>query len=66
LTADLHFHIPWFEWLRKVATEYDLVAVGGDLLDLENQQAMARQLIYLYEWMQDFVKPPVTRPKSSV
>ena len=59
LTADLHFHIPWFEWLREVASEYDLVAIGGDLLDLENQQGMARQLIYLYEWVQRCVKRPV-------
>ncbi len=58
LTADLHFHIPWFEWLREVATQYDLVAIGGDLLDLENRQGMARQLIYLYEWTQHFVKRP--------
>jgi Icc-related predicted phosphoesterase len=56
LTADLHFHIPWFEWLREAATDYDLVAIGGDLLDLESKQGMARQLIYLYEWAQHFVK----------
>jgi hypothetical protein len=58
LTADLHFHIPWFEWLREVATEYDLVAIGGDLLDLDSQQGMAPQLIYLYEWIQHFLKRP--------
>jgi Calcineurin-like phosphoesterase len=59
LTADLHFHVPWFEWVREVATEYDLVAIAGDLLDLENAQGMARQLVYLYEWTQYFVKRPV-------
>jgi Icc-related predicted phosphoesterase len=60
LTADLHFHIPWFEWLREVAPEYDLVAIGGDLLDIDNEQGMARQLIYLYEWIQHFVKRPTS------
>lgn len=58
LTADLHFHVPWFDWLREVAPEYDLVAIGGDLLDLDSQQGMAPQLIYLYEWIQHFLKRP--------
>ena len=24
LTADFHFHRPWFEWLLRVADRYDL------------------------------------------
>jgi Icc-related predicted phosphoesterase len=60
LTADLHFHIPWFDWLREIAPDYDLVAIGGDLLDLDSQQGMALQLIYLYEWVQYFLKRPTS------
>src|SRR5882762_7416070 len=32
--ADLHFSLKQFDWLLARAGEYDLIVIGGDLLDL--------------------------------
>lgn len=31
--ADLHYALPQFDWLLRVASRYDLVIIAGDLLD---------------------------------
>jgi calcineurin-like phosphoesterase family protein len=56
LTADFHFHRPWFEWLLRVADRYDLVCIAGDLLDMSHPEGLIPQLIYVYEWMQTLIK----------
>jgi hypothetical protein len=58
LTADLHFHRPWFEWILRVADRYDLVCVAGDLLNIYHPDGFVPQLIYVFEWVQQFVKLP--------
>lgn len=37
--ADLHYSLKQFDWVTTHAPNYDLVAIGGDLLDLETLQA---------------------------
>jgi len=59
LTADFHFHKPWFEWLLRVADRYDLICIAGDLLDMFHPEGVVPQLIYVYEWMQMLVKVQV-------
>jgi hypothetical protein len=56
LTADFHFHRPWFEWLLRVADRYDLICIAGDLLDVSHPTGVVPQLIYVYEWMQMLMK----------
>ena len=34
LTADLHSNQRWFRWLEERATDYDLICIAGDLLNL--------------------------------
>jgi Calcineurin-like phosphoesterase len=58
LTADLHYHRPWFEWLLRVADRFDLLCIAGDLLDINHPDGFVPQLIYLYEWTQLLVKLP--------
>jgi hypothetical protein len=58
LTADLHFHRPWFEWILRVADRYDLVCIAGDLLNIYHPEGFVPQLIYVYEWTQLLVKLP--------
>jgi Calcineurin-like phosphoesterase len=58
LTADLHYHRPWFEWILRVADRYDLLCIAGDLLDIHHPEGFVPQLIYLYEWTQLLVKLP--------
>jgi hypothetical protein len=59
LTADFHFHKPWFEWLLRVADRYDLICIAGDLLDMFHPAGVVPQLIYIYEWMQMLTKVQV-------
>ena len=54
LTADLHFHLPWFDWLYAEAENLDAVAVAGDMFDLSHRDGMLRQLIYFFQWLQLF------------
>jgi hypothetical protein len=56
LTADFHYHKPWFEWLLRVANRYDLICIAGDLLDIYHPDGLVPQLIYVYEWMQMLTK----------
>jgi Icc-related predicted phosphoesterase len=56
LTADLHFHRPWFDWLLHAADRYELICVAGDFLDIYRREGMAAQLIFLYEWVQAFTR----------
>ena len=32
--ADLHYSLKQFDWLLAHANEYDVAAIGGDLLDI--------------------------------
>src|SRR5215204_1800725 len=34
--ADLHYSLKQFDWLLAHANEYDVAAIGGDLLDLSS------------------------------
>ena len=56
LTADFHFHKPWFEWVLHVASRYDMICIAGDLLDMFHADGVVPQLIYTYEWMQMLMK----------
>jgi calcineurin-like phosphoesterase family protein len=58
LTADLHFHRPWFNWLLRAADRFELVCVAGDFLDMYRREGMVPQLIFLYEWAQAFARRP--------
>jgi Icc-related predicted phosphoesterase len=59
LTADLHFHWPWFEWLLVESERFDLVCIAGDLLDMNRPEGLLPQMIQVYEWMQRLAKRPV-------
>jgi Icc-related predicted phosphoesterase len=53
LTADLHFHRPWFDWLRSEAPFFDLICIAGDVFDLEHPAGLLPQMIFLYTWVSD-------------
>jgi hypothetical protein len=65
LTADFHFHKPWFEWLLRVADRYDLICIAGDLLDMFHPDGVVPQLIYVYEWMQMLTKSRFAREPAN-
>lgn len=42
--ADLHANDRWFEWLVSVSSQFDLVCIAGDLLDLNSHRAVGNQV----------------------
>jgi predicted phosphohydrolase len=58
LTADLHFHRPWFEWLLAEAPNFDLICVAGDLFSLEDPSGFIPQMVFLYDWISRFSRQP--------
>jgi predicted phosphodiesterase len=43
-TADLHFKEPWYRWLLDHQTEFDLICIAGDLLDMFSSVPLADQI----------------------
>ncbi len=43
LTADLHYRLPWFQWLIDQSPKYDLVCVAGDFLDIFHTEPRMNQ-----------------------
>jgi Icc-related predicted phosphoesterase len=35
-TSDLHYVLKQFDWLLSEAADFDLVVIGGDLLDMSS------------------------------
>lgn len=56
LTADLHFHRPWFDWLRREASFFDLLCIAGDFFDLEHPAGLLPQMVFLYQWVSDLAR----------
>ena len=56
LTADLHFHRPWFDWLQREAPYFDLICIAGDLFDLEYPSGFLPQMVFLYDWISDLAR----------
>jgi Icc-related predicted phosphoesterase len=56
LTADLHFHRPWFDWLRNEAPGFDLICIAGDFFDMEHPAGLLPQMVFLYSWMSDLAR----------
>lgn len=59
VTADLHDHQPWFEWLLDAANRFDLVVVAGDLLDGGSRASIPRQRARVKRWMARFSRTGV-------
>jgi len=58
LTADLHFRLHWFRWLIEQASNFDLICIAGDLLDMfksETRLEQAREVRTLVKELADIV-----------
>jgi DNA repair exonuclease SbcCD nuclease subunit len=58
ITADLHFRLHWFRWLIEQAPNFDLVFIGGDLLDMfksETRLEQAREVARLVRELADII-----------
>jgi Icc-related predicted phosphoesterase len=49
--ADLHYTLKQFDWLASNASEYDLVIIGGDLLDLGSPLDFDVQIVVVEKYL---------------
>jgi Icc-related predicted phosphoesterase len=51
IVADLHYNLRQFDWLLRVAADYDLVVVAGDLLDLAGHADLDTQIVVVTKYL---------------
>src|SRR6185369_4375981 len=49
--ADLHYTLRQYDWLRANAGDYDLVVIGGDLLDLGSALDFDVQIVVVEKYL---------------
>ena len=57
--ADLHIDSEWFDWVADRATEYDLVVLAGDLLDMFSNVPLHDQARACSDWLLSLPVPTV-------
>ncbi|MBS0663221.1 MAG: metallophosphoesterase family protein [Verrucomicrobia bacterium] len=55
--SDLHYEKRWFHWLRDHAPAHDLLAISGDLLDLNCATPQREQSAWVLNWLNAFPRP---------
>ena len=50
--ADLHYALKQFDWLAKTAVHFELVVIGGDLLDLASSVDLDVQITVVEKYLQ--------------
>ena len=56
ITADLHYREQWFRWLFEQGTNYDLICIAGDLLDIFDKDPRAEQSWKVSRWIRELAK----------
>ena len=51
LVSDLHYSLKQFDWVVGVASDYDLVMLGGDQLDIRSYVAPDTQIAVVLEYV---------------
>jgi Icc-related predicted phosphoesterase len=51
LTADLNCNSEWFRWVEEQASEYEIISIAGDLLDIFSKVAIENQLVLVMEFL---------------
>ena len=51
LVADLHYSLPQLDWVVKVAADYDLVIIAGDLLDITSSVDPGAQIVVVLAYL---------------
>lgn len=50
LVSDLHYSLPQFDWVVRVAPSYDLVALAGDHLDISSPLSLDAQSVVILKY----------------
>ncbi len=64
LVSDLHYSLPQLDWVVRVASEYDLVMMAGDHLDISSSVSLDAQTVVILEYL-SLVKAATTVAVSS-
>jgi Icc-related predicted phosphoesterase len=51
LTADLHYNMRQFDWLVSTASQFDLIVVAGDHLDISSPVALESQSVVVLRYL---------------
>ncbi len=51
VTSDLHYNLPQFDWLERVAPRYDALVLGGDLLNIAGYLDLDLQITVISEYI---------------
>jgi Icc-related predicted phosphoesterase len=51
LVSDLHYSLPQFDWVVRMAPHFDLVAVAGDLLDISSPVPLHAQSVVVLKYL---------------
>lgn len=51
LVSDLHYTLKQFDWVARVAGEFDLVAIAGDHLDISAVAALEAQIVVISKYL---------------
>lgn len=57
LTADIHANRDWYRWIADRAADFDLICIGGDLLDGFHPAGLTPQMLFFYDWCQAHPTP---------
>jgi Icc-related predicted phosphoesterase len=56
ITADLHYREHWFRWLLSRASDFDLVCIAGNLLDMFREEPRMVQAREVSRWIRELAK----------
>lgn len=51
LVSDLHYTLPQLDWVHKVAADFDLVVLAGDLLDISSTLVVDAQIVVVLKYL---------------
>ena len=52
--ADLHARWDWYDWLARQSSEFDLVVIAGDLVDMLDDRTLPEQTRRVSGWVRAF------------
>ena len=52
LVSDLHYTLKQLDWVDRVATEFDVVVIAGDHLDIASAVALEAQIVVMLKYFQ--------------
>jgi Icc-related predicted phosphoesterase len=52
LVSDLHYTLKQFDWVDRVATDFDVIIMAGDHLDIASTVALEAQIVVILKYLQ--------------